>query len=76
MRDTMLLKRCAVCVEPVIYSGPDMLRNANVCCSDVCSVIYDQITPGYWIDPAELMRGGCFHNRPDIWIDDLEARQR
>jgi len=69
MRDLMLLKRCAVCAETVIYSGPELLRNANLTCSDVCGVLYDLVTPGYWVDASELMEGGCFHNRPDLWTD-------
>ena len=67
MDEITILKRCAVCPEPVVYTGPEMLQTANVCCSETCAVIYDIITPGYWIDAAELMQGGRIHDRPDIW---------
>lgn len=68
MDDIIIMKRCASCPEMVLYWGPTSLRNASVWCSDVCEALWDAITPGRWIDAAELMPGGCLHDRPDIWI--------
>lgn len=67
MNDIITTKRCASCPEMVLYWGPAALRNASVWCSEVCEVLWDAITPGAWIDAAELMPGGQYFDRPDIW---------
>jgi endogenous inhibitor of DNA gyrase (YacG/DUF329 family) len=69
MDEITVLKPCAICVDLVLYRGPSMLRAAKVFCSQTCAVIYDLITPGYWVDAAEIMPGGRFHDRPEIWAD-------
>ena len=60
---------CVVCADPVIYLGPELLSSGNRYCSEVCSVVYRQITPGIWIDASELAPGGSLHNRPEVWSD-------
>lgn len=74
MDEVTLLKRCAICPESVIYKGPRLLSNASVFCDATCQRIWDAITPGEWLRASELMPGGCLHNRPDTWMDSLEAR--
>jgi hypothetical protein len=69
MEHILILKRCASCENSALYSGPQMLSNAKVFCSDLCIVLDDLVTPGTWIDAAELMQGGSLCNRPDIWRD-------
>lgn len=56
------IRRCSVCPELVIYEGPALLSGAAMWCSETCEVLWDLITPGTWIDAAELMQGGRFHN--------------
>ncbi len=76
MHDVLVLKRCPICKDPVLYEGPDILRDAIVWCGVPCAAIWDAITPGQWINASEIMQGGRFHNRPDIWTEPLEARER
>ena len=67
MDHIVLLKRCAICPGLVLYEGPSMLSNASVFCSETCERIWDAVTPGEWISAEELMPGGRFHDRPDVW---------
>lgn len=67
MDNIWILKRCAICPEPVMFSGPSLLSNAVVWCGETCERIWDAMTPGQWIDAAELMPGGRFHDRPEVW---------
>jgi hypothetical protein len=67
LENLTFVKRCAVCPDPVIYRGPALLSNATTFCDETCARIWDAITPGEWIDANELMPGGRFHDRPDIW---------
>lgn len=56
-----------MCAETVLYNGPEELRDASVWCSDVCELLWDLVTPGEWIDASELLRGGLYYDRPDLW---------
>ena len=67
MDEIFVLKRCAICPDLVIYRGPSLLRKAKIFCSEVCEKIDDAVTPGSWVDAADLMPGGPLHDRPDIW---------
>lgn len=69
MEEIALLKRCAMCPEPTLYAGPAMLSTASVFCSDACAALWDAITPGEWISAVELIQGGRYCNRPDIWSE-------
>lgn len=69
MDEVMVLKRCAMCPEPVIYTGPDLLRDAKVFCGEVCALLWDLVTPGEWIDACELMPGGRLYDCRDIWTE-------
>lgn len=69
MEEIAVLKRCAMCPERVIYRGPEMLRNASVFCDETCSLLFDLVTPGEWIDAREMMQGGRYYDRPDIWTE-------
>ena len=69
MEQIVVAKRCAMCPETVLYQGPAMLRAASVWCSDLCYKLDDILTPGYWLDASEMMRGGQLHDRPDLWMD-------
>ena len=40
-----------------------------VFCSPVCEALWVNVTPGQWIDPAELMLGGRYYDRPEIWAE-------
>jgi len=51
-----------------LYKGPWLLKGGMVFCSLACEALWVAVTPGKWIDPAELMPGGLYHDRPDIWI--------
>ncbi len=69
MESVIMVKRCSMCAEKVLYNGPDALRDAVVWCSTTCERLWDAVTPGEWIDAAELMRGGRLYDRPDIWTE-------
>lgn len=69
MGEVLVLKRCAMCTEKALYKGPAFLMGGLVFCSFVCEALWANMTPGQWIDPAELMPGGRYHNRPEIWSD-------
>ncbi|MDB5070687.1 MAG: hypothetical protein JWM87_1798 [Candidatus Eremiobacteraeota bacterium] len=58
------MARCAVCAAPVIYLGPIALRDSKRLCSDVCSVIDDQITPGCWVDAGDSFPDDPPDDRP------------
>ena len=69
MDEIALLKPCAMCPETVIYRGPEMLSNASVFCSETCARLWDAIAPGHWVNATELMQGGHYCDRPDIWTE-------
>ncbi len=60
---------CAVCRDPVIFFGPEVLASGKRFCSEVCSLIYRQVTPGRWVDASEIAPGGSLHDRPELWSD-------
>ena len=60
---------CAICRDPVIYLGPEVLASGKRFCTDVCDALYRAITPGVWVDASELAPGGSLHNRPELWTD-------
>jgi hypothetical protein len=66
--EVTLIKRCAVCPESIVYQGPRLLQNARVYCDETCARIDDVLLPGQWYDAAEMMQGGRFHDRPDLWL--------
>lgn len=72
MDEVTLVKRCAVCPEPVVYRGPALLQSARVYCSQTCERIDDLLLPGYWVDASEMMQGGRLHDRPELWLDPAE----
>lgn len=63
------MTRCAICGDPVIFLGSSTLQDGRRYCSDVCSIISDQISPGIWVDASELAPGGSLHNHPELWSD-------
>lgn len=67
MDEIVILKPCAMCAEPTLYQGPSMLSQGDVCCGEACSALWDALTPGHWVSAVELMRGGRYYDRPDIW---------
>ena len=69
MEEVLVLKRCAVCSELALYKGPWLLRSGLVFCSETCETLWTALSPGQWIDPRELMPGGRYHDRPEIWTD-------
>jgi hypothetical protein len=60
---------CAVCGEPVIFLGPEVLASGERFCSDVCVAIDQAIAPGTWVDASELAQGGSLRDRPELWFD-------
>lgn len=69
MDEVLALKRCAMCPEKALYKGPVFLMGGLVFCSPVCEALWVNMTPGQWIDPAELMPGGRYYDHPEIWSD-------
>lgn len=69
MDEVLVLKRCAICTEKALYRGPWLLKDGLVFCSPICEALWVAVTPGQWIDPAELMPGGRYHDRPEIWTE-------
>ena len=69
MDEVIVLTGCTVCAEPVIHRTPALLRESLVFCDDVCLAIGRALSAGDWHDASEIMQGGRFHDRPDIWTD-------
>lgn len=67
MHDVLMLKRCTICGDSVLYHGPAMLGEGDIFCGKTCAAIWDAITPGYCVDASELMQGGSLYDdRPSI----------
>ena len=69
MEEVLALKRCAACAEMALYRGPSLLLGGFAFCSETCMILWDVVTPGLWVEACELMPGGRYYNRPDIWTD-------
>lgn len=67
MDEVLVLKRCRICPEMALYKGPALLMGGMVFCSRTCEALWVAVTPGQWVDAAELAPGGRYYDRTDIW---------